>query len=143
IRARKWISCRLHRQYAGCIVGTMQAMGYVEENAAARDRVLDLVREASPEALASPAEGGWTIAGLLAHMAFWERVHIGRLRGAVEAGLPAPPPLPDGTADLINAAAIPAWLSVPGREAVCLFEEASADADRFLAGLDPAAVEGV
>ena len=118
-------------------------MGYIEQNAASRARVLDLVASTSPEVLAAPAEGGWTIAALLAHMAFWERVHIGRLRSAVDAGLAAPPPLPDGTPDLINAAAIPAWLSVPGREAVRIFEQASADADRYLAGLDPAAVEGI
>src|SRR5438132_1314606 len=118
-------------------------MAYIEKNAASRARVLDLVTSASPERLAAPADGGWTIAALLAHMAFWERVHIGRLRSAVDAGLAAPPSLPDGTADLINAAAIPAWLSVPAREAVRLFEEASAEADRYLAGLDPAAVVAI
>jgi hypothetical protein len=118
-------------------------MGYVEENAAARARVLGLVGDLSAEALAAPAEGGWTLAGLLAHMAFWERVHIGRLRRAVDAGLGAPPPLPDGVPDIVNGAAIPSWLTVPGREAVRVFDEASADADRYLAGLDPAVVEGV
>ena len=44
-------------------------MGYIEQNAASRARVLDLVASTSPEVLAAPAEGGWTIAALLAHMA--------------------------------------------------------------------------
>jgi hypothetical protein len=118
-------------------------MGYMQENAAARDRILDTVRGLSADRLATPIEGGWTVAALLAHLAFWDRVHVGRLRRAIEAELAAPPPLPEGTADLVNDAAIPSWLALPGADAVRLFEKASAEADTYLAGMDPTIAEGV
>jgi hypothetical protein len=116
---------------------------FVEANAAARERILGLVQGRSEEALATRVGDDWTVAGLLGHLAFWDRVHVGRLRGAVTAGLPAPAPLPDGVTDLINNAALPSWTSLPGHAAVELWKQASSEADAYLATLDQGAVDAV
>src|SRR5436309_7881112 len=118
-------------------------MDHVEANAAARERILGLVRGRSEEALATRVGDDWTVAGLLGHLAFWDRVHVGRLQRAVADGQAAPPPLPDGLTDLINNAAIPGWTAMSGQAALRQWERASAEADTYLASLDPAAVEGV
>jgi hypothetical protein len=116
---------------------------YVEANRAARDRILALIKGRSEDELGRWVGPDWTVSAHLVHLAFWDRVHVGRLRHAIAAGLVVPPPLPDGLTDLINDASLPAWRAVPSREAVAIWERASADADAYLASLDPIAIEGV
>ena len=118
-------------------------MEFVEANAAARERILGLVQGRSEEALATPVGDDWTVAGLLGHLAFWDRVHVGRLRLAIGEGKDAPPPLPDGVTDLINNAGLPSWSALPGHAAVELWNQASAEADAYVASLDSAAVNAV
>jgi hypothetical protein len=116
-------------------------MSYIDDNAAARERVLALVRGLSDDALRRPIDDDWTIGAVLGHLAFWDRVHVGRLRLAVEAGQSAPPSLPDGLTDIINDGTLPTWRALPGAAAISVFEAASGDAEAFLRDLDPAAVE--
>jgi DinB superfamily len=116
---------------------------YVAENAAARDRVLSLVRGLSDDEFLKPVGRDWTIGSALAHLAFWDRVHVGRLRHALAEGRAAPAPLPDGLTDVINDGELPTWLKIPGRTSMQLFEAASRDVDEYLRTLDPAIVEGV
>ena len=118
-------------------------MSYVEDNAAARERVLNLVRDLTDEQLARPLNDDWTIGAELAHLAFWDRVHVNRLRYALNAGRSAPVSIPDGLTDIINNASLPAWRAVPGRTAIRLFESASAEVDGYLRTLDPVVAEGV
>lgn len=118
-------------------------MSYVDDNAAARERVLGLVRELGDDEFRQPIGDDWTIGAVLGHLAFWDRVHVGRLRHALAAGNAAPAPLPDGLTDVINDGTLPAWRALPGQAAVSVFEAASRDADAFLRDLAPAAVEGV
>jgi hypothetical protein len=118
-------------------------VSYVDDNAAARQRVLNLVRELSEDELRRPIDDDWTIGAVLGHLAFWDRVHVGRLRTALAAGQAAPPPLPDGLTDVINDGTLPTWRALPGEAAVSVFEAASGEADAILRDLDPAAVEGV
>jgi uncharacterized damage-inducible protein DinB len=116
---------------------------YVEENAAIRQHILELVRGLEDEQFLTPAGRDWTVAAVLGHLAFWDRTHVGRLRRAVAEGLGAPPPLPEGLTDTINNAELPAWRRIPGRAAVELFDHASAEVDEYLRTLDPAVVESV
>jgi hypothetical protein len=118
-------------------------MDDVAQNAAARQRILDLVQGLTEEQLRMPIGGGWTIAAELAHLAFWDGNHIARLRRALDAGLPAPPPLPDGMADIVNDAALPGWREIPGEAALRLFEAAAGEADAYIASLDAATVAQV
>ena len=118
-------------------------MDYVAENAAARERVLSLARGLSDEALSRPMGEDWTIGAELAHLAFWDRVHVGRLRAAIDQGLAVPPPLPDGLTDIINNGELGTWRRLAGRDAIDIFESASRDVDEYVATLDPVIVEGV
>jgi hypothetical protein len=120
-----------------------EPVDYVAENAAARDRILSLVRGLTDDEFLKPVGKDWTIGSTLAHLTFWDRVHVGRLRRAIADGLAVPPPLPDGLADVINDGALATWLSIPGRASMQLFETASREVDEYLAQLDPAVVEGV
>ena len=118
-------------------------MDYVAENAAARQRVLDLVRGLTDDQFRASIGDGWTIAAELAHLAFWDRTHIARLRRARDEGLAGPPPLPVGMTDIVNDSALAGWREIPGAAALQLFEAASCDADEYIASLDPETVEGV
>src|SRR5258705_12992772 len=66
-------------------------------------------------------EGGWTAAGLLGHLAFWDGFALARLEKHLREGAP----LELGSeliSDHINAAAMPQWLETPtavaGRRAI-------------------------
>ncbi len=106
-------------------------MDHVAENAAARERVLGLARGLSDEALSRPVGDDWTIGAELAHLAFWDRVHVGRLRAAIDQGHAVPPPLPDGLTDIINNGELGTWRRLPGRDAIDIFESASRDVDEL------------
>ena len=53
---------------------------YSEQNAQSRRRLARLVRELSDEDLARSTDYGWTVAALLAHLAFWDQRMIVILR---------------------------------------------------------------
>ena len=99
-------------------------MDHNAENATARQRILDLAGRMTDEELLARVGDEWTVGAELAHLAFWDRVHAGRVRLAVSSGHPAPPALPDGLTDIINNSELPAWRALSGREAVRLFEAA-------------------
>ena len=118
-------------------------MSYVEENAAARDRVLSLVARLTDAQMALPLADGWTIGAELAHLAFWDRVHTGRLRAALQAGGDLPAPLSLESTDALNDAGLPGWRSIAGATAISLFAEASSEVDEYLASLTPEIVERI
>ena len=118
-------------------------MNVVAENAAARERILSLVTELTDGQLTIPFEGGWTIGAELAHLAFWERVHVGRLRAALEAGGDLPGPFPAGAVDALNNAGLDGWRLIESGAAIRLFTDASSEADAYLASLDPVVVDRI
>ena len=118
-------------------------MTYAIDNAAARDRILGLVAPLTDARMAVPNKDGWTIAAQLAHLAFWDRVHTGRLRAALAAGEDLPAPLPVEVSDAVNDSGLHGWRSIPGRTAVRLFADASGEVDAYLASLEPAVVERI
>ncbi|MGZ4152393.1 MAG: DinB family protein [Actinomycetota bacterium] len=116
-------------------------MTHASQNAAARERVLALVAPLSDAQMAVAGADGWTIAAQLAHLAFWDRVHVARLRAALESGTDLPAPFPEGAIDAVNDAGLHGWRSIPGEAATRLFAEASAEVDAYLATLSPTVVE--
>jgi len=46
---------------------------YVAENRAQLERLRALTDKLSDQQLATPVEAGWTVAGVLAHLAFWDQ----------------------------------------------------------------------
>lgn len=118
-------------------------MNHVADNAAARDRILSLVAQLTDAQMTIPFEDGWTIGAELAHLAFWESVHVARLRAALEAGGDLPGPFPAGAVDALNDAGLHGWRLLEGGAAIGLFAEASSEADAYLASLDPLVVDRI
>ena len=99
---------------------------YVEENTEQRERIRDLLARLSDQDLALPLGDGWTVAGLLGHLAFWDHralLLIGRWK---QTGV-GPSPV---DVDAINDAMKPLLLSVPPRKAAEIAMETAAVIDK-------------
>jgi hypothetical protein len=68
---------------------------YVAENNAQRERLRSLVARLSDAELARPMEAGWTVTGVLGHLAFWDRRMAIVIAGWRRAGASAVPPAID------------------------------------------------
>jgi hypothetical protein len=115
-------------------------MSYTESNDASRARLEAFVRGLTDEALRRPAPYGGTVAGLLAHLAFWERRVTVLLQRWQAGGVDESPVDPD----MINDALVPFWAALEPRAAAELCLQAAAEADAEVAALSPeltAAVE--
>lgn len=66
--------------------------------------------------LARQVTEDWTVAALLAHLAFWDRFVLARWEAALGEGV-LPMVLPSGAIDMINAAAQLQWSALPIRSA--------------------------
>jgi hypothetical protein len=64
---------------------------YSEQNSASRRRLEELTRRLSDEDLARSTDYGWTVAALLAHLAFWDQRMIVILRRWLEEGFDSSP----------------------------------------------------
>ncbi|RLC60699.1 MAG: hypothetical protein DRI48_11620, partial [Chloroflexi bacterium] len=89
------------------------SMNYIEANAKARQRLRALVSELTDEELALPAGDGWTIAAILAHLAFWDYRVLTLSRRWKKVGI-GPSPI---DVDDVNDAMKPLCLAIPGRAA--------------------------
>jgi hypothetical protein len=91
---------------------------YVAENDAERERLRALVRRLGDQDLARPVAAGWTIAGVLAHVAFWDQRIVVLLDEWERRGPSWTPPLEDARdVDWVNDAAKPLCLALPPRVA--------------------------
>ena len=88
---------------------------YVTKNDAERERLRALVARASDTDLAKPLPAGWTVAGVLGHLAFWDQRILVLLDGW-ERGV-APRLEIAADVDWINDAAKPLLLALPPRKA--------------------------
>jgi Mycothiol maleylpyruvate isomerase N-terminal domain len=117
----------------------MTDRSYVEENEAQLTRMRDLVGSMSDEELAEPMEAGWTVAGVLAHLAFWDQRVVTLVDGWGPDGKGAPPDSPgsydEWAVDWINDAAKPMALALPPRIAAEVALAAATDADARVAAL--------
>ncbi len=89
---------------------------YVAQNNRERDRLRALVARLSDQELSRPLEAGWTIAGVLGHLAFWDqRIQVLLERWQREGA--GGQPRPENAADVhwINDAAKPLILALPPR----------------------------
>ena len=112
---------------------------YVTENRAQLDRLRTLVERLSDQELSRPLEAGWTVAGLLAHLAFWDQRIVILLDRWGPTGQGTPPSPPDETAtDWINDSTKPLCLALPPRMAARLAIEAATAADQRVAALTEA-----
>jgi hypothetical protein len=106
---------------------------YVAENDRERRRLEALAARLDDAALSRPLPAGWTVAGVLAHLAFWDQ-RIVVLVELLKRG--AMVPVENAIdVDWINDAAKPTQLALPPRRAAALAVETAPAADGAVATL--------
>ncbi len=106
-------------------------MSYIEANAQGRARLRALVSGLTDEELALPVGDGWTVAAILAHLAFWDHRVLALIVRWKKAGVGPSPIDVDG----VNDAAKPLCLAIPVREAARLALDAAEAVDAELENL--------
>jgi hypothetical protein len=89
---------------------------YVTENNAQRARLQALVKNLSEADLGRAMPAGWTVAGILAHVAFWDERTLVLLERWETDGA-QPPANDEADVDWINDAAKPLFLALSPRRA--------------------------
>jgi hypothetical protein len=106
---------------------------YIAENDRERGRLEALVKKLDDAGLSRAMPAGWTVAGVLAHLAFWDQ-RIVVLSELLKRGAVVPKEI-SGDVDWINDAAKPAQLALPPRRAATLAVDAARAADQAVASL--------
>jgi uncharacterized damage-inducible protein DinB len=106
---------------------------FVAENNAERVRLRALVSRLSDADLALPMPGGWTVASVLGHVAFWDQRILVLLESLERSG-PAPE-MNEADVDWINDAAKPMLLALPPRRAAELTVAIAEAVDRKVEAL--------
>jgi hypothetical protein len=106
---------------------------YVAENDRERRRLEALVEKLDDVALGRAMPAGWTVASVLAHLAFWDQ-RIVVLVEQLKRGGPVPTELASDV-DWINDAAKPMQLALPPRRAATLAVETARASDQVVAAL--------
>ena len=110
--------------------------GFVGENTKERTRLKALVARLSDADLARPLEAGWTVAAVLAHVAFWDQRALVLLERWRQAGLAAVPrAIDEADVDWINDAGKPLFLAMPPRRAAEAALAIAEAIDRTIASL--------
>jgi hypothetical protein len=110
---------------------------YVDENARQLDRLRALVAGLSDDQLRMHVNEEWTVAGVLAHIAFWDARAL-VLAEKLERGVPFSPSDDEPEeVDWINDAARPLIHAIPPREAARLSERLAEETDARMASLPP------
>jgi hypothetical protein len=109
---------------------------FIAENDAERARLRALVTRLNNADLARPMPAGWTIAAILAHLAFWDQRALLLLEQWERSGLLAVPRgLNDTDVHWINDAAKPMFLALAPRAAADLAVAIAEAVDRKAAAL--------
>jgi hypothetical protein len=113
---------------------------YVTKNREQLERLRALVDKLSDQELAKPMEAGWTVAAVLAHLAFWDYRIVTLLDQWNASGTP-PSSIDERHVDWINDAGKPLCLALPPRVAARTAVEAAMAADQRVAALTEAQLE--
>ena len=108
--------------------------GHQTLNDKERARLEALVGRLSDADLQHPMSGGWTVAGVLAHLAYWDQRTYLLLDRWQRDGV-APTPFEEVQVDWINDAAKPMFLALPPRRAADLAVAIAEATDRKVASL--------
>jgi hypothetical protein len=102
-----------------------------EANTKGRERLQELTSQLSDKQLALPAGEGWTVSGILSHLAFWDYRALGLVQRWKLSGVE---PSPMDT-DNVNDAMKPLLLAIPGKQAASLAIQAAEAIDAELENL--------
>jgi uncharacterized damage-inducible protein DinB len=114
--------------------------GYVARNNTERARLTALVAKCSDADLARPMPAGWTVAGVLGHLAFWDQRILELLQQWETKGV-APNVEVEADTDWINDAGKPLLLAVPPRKAAELAVAIAEATDRKVEALSDGLIE--
>ena len=114
---------------------------FVRDNDASRRELRDLIVRLDDAGLARDAGNGWTVATVLCHLAFWDRVVLRRLTDWQRDGVE--PQMLNQATNSVNEAVRDLSRAVPVREAGRMAAEAAETLDAFIAGLDDAFIATV
>ncbi len=106
-------------------------MDYLEANKKGRERLQGLANRLTDEQLALPTGDGWTIAAILAHLAFWDFRVLVLVKRWKQTGV-GPSPI---DADAVNDAMKPLCLAIAVRETANLALQAAEAVDTELESL--------
>ena len=98
-----------------------------DETDVERERMRALIARLGDKDLARPMPAGWTVAGVLAHIGFWDARAIYWL-DKWATGV-APTPYEDENTDAVNESAKPLCLALPPRDAANLAVRLAEEAD--------------
>jgi hypothetical protein len=106
---------------------------YIADNDRERRRLEALVGKLDDAALSRPMPDGWTVASVLAHLAFWDQ-RIPTFIDLLKRGEKVPEENPIDV-EWINAAAKPTQLALPPRRAATLAVETARAVDAAVAAM--------
>ena len=93
---------------------------FIAHNDAERARLRALVARLSDADLARPMPGGWTVAAVLAHLAFWDQRILVLLERWEQSPSAVPHGINEADVDWVNDAAKPHFLAMSPRKAADL-----------------------
>lgn len=105
---------------------------YVQANASERDHLAALVNRLTRAELSRPLAAGWTVAGVLAHLAFWDLRALTLLKKWRQEGI-GPSPI---DTDVVNEATRELCNAISPQVAAQLALAAAAAIDEAIAQLD-------
>jgi hypothetical protein len=108
---------------------------HVAENKRERERLKAFVEGASDEELSRPMPAGWTVAAVLAHLAFWDARALALMDKWDRGSEPSVVDHEPGEIDWINDAAKPLCLALPPRTAALLAVQLAEETDRRVEAL--------
>jgi hypothetical protein len=112
---------------------------FVERNRASTERIRTLTAGLSDAELQQPVGEHWTVAIVLAHLAFWDRRVMYVLDKTERDGTLFIPEI-----DIfVNDLSLPLWAAIPPREAARIAIETAETLDRQLEAFSPALLEEI
>jgi len=112
---------------------------WVQENAAEREHMKKFAASLSDDELSRPIAAGWTVAAILAHLAFWDARAITLIRKWQKAGVGESPI----DTDVVSEATRELCLAIPPRAAATLALEKATKLDNIIEDLSPEWVDRI
>ena len=116
---------------------------YIAENNAERERLNVLVQRLRDEELSRPMSAGWTVAAVLAHMAFWDARALSLMDKWARGSVPSEADHEPEDIDWINDASKPLCLALPPRAAAHLALQLAEETDQRVAALPDETLEQI
>jgi 7-keto-8-aminopelargonate synthetase-like enzyme len=111
----------------------------IKDNASENDHLKKLVKRLSDQALRTPMAAGWTVAAMLAHLAFWDQRAITLIEKWKKEGISAS--LID--VEVVNEVTRRLCLAIEPRKAALLAMTLADEIDQVIVNLSPEMVEAI